>query len=82
MNVSKLALAFAASAAFVSAAPVFAAMPAAQNAAQTTVQQAQAWTPSSNAANTKLTRAEVRQQLVEAQHDGQLAALRDVYRGS
>jgi invasion protein IalB len=81
MNVSKLALAFAASAAFVAAAPVFAAMPA-QSAAQPATQQSQAWTPASNAANAKITRAQVRQELIQAQHDGELAALQQVYRGS
>ncbi|MBA1363475.1 DUF4148 domain-containing protein, partial [Burkholderia gladioli] len=34
------------------------------------------------AMNHPLTRAEVRAQLVEAQKDGQLAALQDLYRGS
>jgi hypothetical protein len=82
MNVSKLALAFAASAAFVAAAPVFAAMPAQSSAAQSTVQQSQVWTPATNAANAKITRAQVRQELVQAQHDGQLAALQQLYRGS
>ena len=78
MNVSKLALAFAASAAVLAAAPVFAAMPAQSSAAQ----QSQAWTPASNAANAKITRAQVRQELIQAQHDGQLAALQQLYRGS
>lgn len=82
MNVSKLALAFAASAAFVAAAPVFAAMPAQSSAAQSTVQQSQVWAPATNAANAKITRAQVRQELVQAQHDGQLAALQQLYRGS
>ncbi|MCP3706015.1 DUF4148 domain-containing protein [Paraburkholderia sp. CNPSo 3274] len=82
MNVSKLALAVAASAAVLAAAPVFAAMPAQTGAAQAVVQQSQAWTPASNAANAKITRAQVRQELVQAQHDGQLAALQQLYRGS
>ena len=82
MNVSKLALAFAASAAFVAAAPVFAAMPAQSSAAQTPAQQSQVWTPASNAATAKVTRAQVRQELVQAQHDGQLAAIQQLYRGS
>ncbi|MEM5316794.1 DUF4148 domain-containing protein [Paraburkholderia sp. JHI869] len=82
MNVSKLALAFAASAAVLSAAPVFAAMPAQSSAAQPTVSQSQAWAPASNAANVKVTRAQVRQELVQAQHDGQLAAIQQLYRGS
>jgi hypothetical protein len=82
MNVSKLALAFAASVTFVAAAPVFAAMPAQSSAAQPTVQQSQVWTPASNAANVKITRAQVRQELIQAQHDGQLAALQQLYRGS
>ncbi|HEY4804564.1 MAG TPA: DUF4148 domain-containing protein [Paraburkholderia sp.] len=82
MNVSKLALAFAASAAFVAAAPAFAAMPAQSGAAQTPVQQSEAWTPASNAATAKVTRAQVRQELVQAQHDGQLAAIQQLYHGS
>ncbi|WP_321934710.1 DUF4148 domain-containing protein [Paraburkholderia sp. J8-2] len=82
MNASKLALAFAASAAVLAATPVFAAMPAQSSAAQSTVAQSQAWTPASNAANAKLTRAQVRQELIQAQHDGQLAAIQQLYRGS
>lgn len=82
MNVSKLALAFAASAAFVAAAPVFAAMPAQASAAQAPVQQTQTLTPASNAATARITRAQVRQELVQAQHDGQLAAIQQLYRGS
>ncbi|MBB2927526.1 DUF4148 domain-containing protein [Paraburkholderia silvatlantica] len=82
MNVSKLALAFAASAAVLAAAPVFAAMPAQPGAAPSPVQQSQAWTPAGNAANAKITRAQVRQELIQAQHDGQLAAIQQLYRGS
>ncbi|WP_395068554.1 DUF4148 domain-containing protein [Paraburkholderia silvatlantica] len=82
MNVSKLALAFAAGATVLTAAPVFAAMPAQSGAAQSPVQQSQAWTPASNAANAKITRAQVRQELIQAQHDGQLAAIQQLYRGS
>ncbi|WP_322028558.1 DUF4148 domain-containing protein [Paraburkholderia sp. J76] len=82
MNVSKLALAFAASAAVLAAAPAFAAMPVQAGAAQPAQQSGQAWTPASNAANVKVTRAQVRQELVQAQHDGQLAAIQQLYRGS
>jgi hypothetical protein len=82
MNASKLALALAASVTFVAAAPAFAAMPAAASAAQAPVQQTQVWTPASNAASAKITRAQVRQELVQAQHDGQLASLQQLYRGS
>ncbi|CAG9274986.1 DUF4148 domain-containing protein [Paraburkholderia unamae] len=82
MNVSKLALAFAATVTFAAAAPVFAAMPAQASAAQPSVQASQVWTPASNAANAKITRAQVRQELVQAQHDGQLAAINQLYRGS
>ncbi|WP_233887337.1 DUF4148 domain-containing protein [Paraburkholderia flagellata] len=82
MNVSKLALAFAASAAVLAATPVFAAMPAQSSAAQPAQQASAAWTPASNAVNAKLTRAQVRQELVQAQHDGQLAAIQQLYRGS
>ncbi|QGZ59182.1 DUF4148 domain-containing protein [Paraburkholderia acidiphila] len=82
MNASKLALAFAASAAVLAATPVFAAMPAQSSAAQTTVAQTQAWTAASNTVNAKVTRAQVRQELIQAQHDGQLAAIQQLYRGS
>lgn len=52
-------------------------MPAQSAPAQDSVQ-----TQVARAMNHPLTRAEVRAQLVEAQKDGQLAALQDLYRGS
>ncbi|MDA0570454.1 DUF4148 domain-containing protein [Burkholderia gladioli] len=77
MKVSKIALSFALAASFVAASSAFAAMPAQSAPAQDSVQ-----TQVARAMNHPLTRAEVRAQLVEAQKDGQLAALQDLYRGS
>ena len=82
MNASKLVLAFAASATLLAAAPIFAATPSLPSTAQPAAQQTQVWTPASNAANVKITRAQVRHELVEAQRDGQLAALQQLYRGN
>jgi hypothetical protein len=44
-------------------------------------QQTQQWTPDHSGATAK-TRQEVRQELVHAQKDGQLAALKQLYQGS
>lgn len=77
MKVSKIALSFALAASFAAASSAFAAMPAQSAPAQDSVQ-----TQVARAMNHPLTRAEVRAQLVEAQKDGQLAALQDLYRGS
>ncbi|MBN3728277.1 DUF4148 domain-containing protein [Burkholderia sp. Ac-20379] len=76
MQVSKLAVSFALVASLAAASSAFAAAPAQSAPAQgcTAAQVAQAM-------NAPLTRAEVRQQLIEAEHDGQLAALQDLYRG-
>ncbi|WP_322045259.1 DUF4148 domain-containing protein [Paraburkholderia sp. J67] len=84
MQVSKIALVFAAGAALVAASASFAAVPAsAASASATAVQtQAQSWTPAHQDANAKITRAQVRQELVDAEHNGQLDALRNLYRGS
>jgi hypothetical protein len=86
MQVSKIVLSLVAGAAFAAASASFAAVPAAataDNAAQAAVQsQAQNWTPAQQNANTKITRAQVRQELVDAEHNGQLDALRSLYRGS
>jgi hypothetical protein len=45
------------------------------------IQQTQQWTPDHSGATAK-TRQEVRQELVHAQKDGQLAALKQLYQGS
>ncbi|WP_321843806.1 DUF4148 domain-containing protein [Paraburkholderia bannensis] len=86
MQVSKIALALAAGAALVAASASFAAVPASvDNTAQVATQaqsQAQSWAPAQQNANTKITRAQVRQELVDAEHNGQLDALRSLYRGS
>ncbi|WP_186136740.1 DUF4148 domain-containing protein [Burkholderia gladioli] len=77
MKASKLVLSLAVAALSATAASAFAAMPAQSATAQDSVQ-----TQVARAMNHPLTRAEVRAQLVEAQKDGQLAALQDLYRGS
>jgi invasion protein IalB len=84
MKVSKItfaafsALAFSA---FATTASAYAASSVDANAAGYNVEQSHQWTPSQNAPQSK-TRAEVRQELVEAQKDGQLAALNRFYQGS
>ena len=84
MKVSKItfaafsALAFSA---FATTASAYAASSVDANAAGYNVEQSHQWTPSQNASQSK-TRAEVRQELVEAQKDGQLAALNRFYQGS
>jgi hypothetical protein len=92
MQVSKIVLSLTAVAAFGAASASFAAMPtSADNAAQAAVQsqmqmqtqtQTQNWTPAQQNASSKITRAQVRQELVDAEHNGQLDALRSLYRGS
>ncbi|WP_321815612.1 MULTISPECIES: DUF4148 domain-containing protein [unclassified Paraburkholderia] len=82
MQVSKIALAFAAGAALVAASASFAAVPASADTATQAAAQAQAWTPVQQNANAKITRAQVRQELVNAEQNGQLDALRNLYRGS
>jgi hypothetical protein len=78
MKVTMLALAFAACAATASA---YAANPADVHAGSSDPQQTLQWTAAQNAPQAK-TRAEVRQELVRAQKDGQLAALSKLYQGS
>ncbi|HEV3427667.1 MAG TPA: DUF4148 domain-containing protein [Paraburkholderia sp.] len=80
MQVSKIALALVAGAALVAASASFAAVPASSDTAAQT--PTQTWTPTQQNANTKITRAQVRQELVDAEHNGQLDALRSLYRGS
>jgi Domain of unknown function (DUF4148) len=82
MKVTMFALAFAACATTASAYAVnstanSADAPAGNDDSQHAVQ----WTPAQNAPHAK-TRAEVRQELVRAQKDGQLAALNKLYQGS
>jgi hypothetical protein len=81
MKVSMIALAFAA---FAATASAYAANPVDANAAQLAQQAAQQshqWTPEHGSATAK-TRQDVRQELVRAQKDGQLAALNKLYQGS
>ncbi len=86
MQVSKIVFSLAAVGALAAASASFAAVPPSiDSAAQTAVQaqtQTSNWTPAQQNAGTKITRAEVRQQLVDAEHNGQLNALRSLYRGS
>lgn len=80
MKVSMIALtlAVAAGATTVSA---YAANPVDQRTDTAIVQQVSQWSPAQGAPKAK-TRAEVRQELVRAQKDGQLAALSKLYQGS
>jgi len=78
MKVSTIALTFAACALTASA---YAANPATDMHTQTDAPHAVQWTPAANAPHAK-TRAEVRQELVRAQKDGQLAAINKFYQGS
>lgn len=86
MQVSKIALALAAGAALVAASASFAAVPASVDSAAPVATQAQtqvqSWAAPQQNASTKITRAQVRQELVDAEHNGQLDALRSLYRGS
>ncbi|MDR6378828.1 DUF4148 domain-containing protein [Paraburkholderia caledonica] len=91
MKVSIIGLALATLAASAMSASAFAATSAGANTnssanASTTVttfdaQQAASWAPAQTALKSK-TRAEVRQELVSAEKDGQLAALSKLYQGS
>jgi hypothetical protein len=78
MKVSMIALAFAA---FATTASAYAVPSADANAARYDAQQTQQWTPNQGSATAK-TRQQVRQELVRAQKDGQLAALNKLYQGS
>ena len=78
MKVTMIALAFAASALTASA---YAANPTQVHASDNTAQQTAQWSPAQNAPKAK-TRAEVRQELVRAEKDGQLAALSQLCQGS
>jgi hypothetical protein len=78
MKVSMIALAFAA---FATTASAYAVPSVDANAAQYEAQQTHQWAPEHNDAKAK-TRRDVRQELVRAQKDGQLAALSKLYQGS
>ena len=83
MKVSMMSFALAALAASAMSASAFAASSAGVNANANTfdAQQAASWAPAQTALISK-TRAEVRQELVRAEKDGQLAALSKLYQGS
>jgi hypothetical protein len=78
MEVSMIVLAFAA---FATTASAYAANSVDVNAGANDVQQVHQWAPVQSAQKVK-TRAEVRQELVRAEKDGQLAALNKLYQGS
>jgi hypothetical protein len=78
MKVSMIALALAA---FAATASAYATTSVDANADKLNIQQTQQWTPDHSSATAK-TRQEVRQELVHAQKDGQLAALKQLYQGS
>ncbi|MFM0075947.1 DUF4148 domain-containing protein [Paraburkholderia sediminicola] len=84
MKVSIIAVTFAAIAASATALSAYAANPVANstdtNASSYDAQQTHQWSPVQTAPKTK-TRAEVRQELVRAEKDGQIAALSKLYRG-
>jgi hypothetical protein len=77
MKVTMLALTFAACA---STATAYAANPVDAHTGTRDAQSTLQWTAAQNAP--QVTRAEVRQELVRAEKDGQLAALDKLYRGS
>ncbi|MFM0757436.1 DUF4148 domain-containing protein [Paraburkholderia strydomiana] len=85
MKVSMMSFALAALAASAMSASAFAATSAGVNANANTnafdAQQAASWAPAQTALKSK-TRAEVRQELVRSEKDGQLAALSKLYQGS
>ncbi|MFM0193570.1 MULTISPECIES: DUF4148 domain-containing protein [Paraburkholderia] len=87
MKVSMMSFALAALAASAMSASAFAASSAGANTNSSAnantfdAQQAASWAPAQTALKSK-TRAEVRQELVRAEKDGQLAALSKLYQGS
>ncbi|QQC66441.1 DUF4148 domain-containing protein [Paraburkholderia ginsengisoli] len=78
MKVSMIALAFAA---FATTASAYAVTSVDANTAPYDAQQTHQWTPEHGNTTAK-TRRDVRQELVRAQKDGQLAALNKLYQGS
>lgn len=81
MKVSIIGFALAALAASAMSASAFAASSGGVNANTFDAQQAASWAPAQTALKSK-TRAEVRQELVRAEKDGQLVALSKLYQGS
>lgn len=81
MKVSTIALTFAACALTASAYAATPANPADQRTQSYDATHTVQWTPAANAPHAK-TRAEVRQELVRAEKDGQLAAINKFYQGS
>ncbi|MFM0093881.1 DUF4148 domain-containing protein [Paraburkholderia sediminicola] len=77
MKTSMIALAFAA---FATAGFAHASDAPATTAGQSGAAQTQQWKPSQSGATQK-TRAEVRQELLQAEKDGELAYLSTLYRG-
>ncbi len=80
MKARTIALAFAACAAIATAAPAYAGSTADTSANDHGAQQAHQWAPVAPSPKAR-TRAEVREELVRAEKDGQLAALDKLYRG-
>jgi hypothetical protein len=78
MKTSMIALAFAA---FATAGVAHASDATATTGTQSDATQVQQWNPGQTGATQK-TRAQVRHELVQAEHDGQLAYLSKLYRGS
>lgn len=81
MKVSTIALTFAACALTASAYAANPANPVDVHTQTYDAPHAVQWTPAPNAPHAK-TRAEVRQELVRAEQDGQLAAINKFYQGS
>jgi hypothetical protein len=77
MKTSMIAVAFAA---FAMTGLAHASSNTATNSTEPSAAQLQQWSPAQQSGAQK-TRAEVRQELVQAEHDGQLAYLSKLYRG-
>lgn len=80
MKAKTIALAFAACAAVATAASAYAGSPADTSANDRGAQQARQWASAAPSPKAR-TRAQVREELVRAEKDGQLAALDKLYRG-
>jgi len=80
MKVKTIALVFAACAAVAATTSAFAGSPVDTSANDQAVGQASQWAAVAKSPKGK-TRAQVRAELVQAEHDGQLAALDKLYRG-
>ena len=81
MKVKTIALVFAACAAVAATTSAFASSPVDTSINDHAVGQASQWATGGKAPKGK-TRAQVRAELVQAEKDGQLAALEQLYRGS